>query len=65
MDREQIHLRELARLDTLLALKAERDLARMQVPITIGPGSKRKPGGVIELPYLDGVQHANFPKETP
>lgn len=26
-----------------------------------GPGSKRKGGGVIELPYLDGVQHAAFP----
>jgi hypothetical protein len=24
-------------------------------------GSKRKPGGLIELPYLDGVQHAGFP----
>jgi hypothetical protein len=30
-------------------------------PIQPGPGSKRKAGGVIELPYLDGVQHANFP----
>lgn len=27
-----------------------------------GPGSKRKPSGVIELPYLDGVQHAAFPE---
>lgn len=27
-----------------------------------GPGSKRKAGGVIELPYLDGVQHAAFPE---
>ncbi|HKP08333.1 MAG TPA: hypothetical protein VJU58_13855 [Microbacterium sp.] len=27
-----------------------------------GPGSKRKPGGVIELPYLDGVQHKEFPR---
>jgi protein gp37 len=26
-----------------------------------GPGSKAKAGGVIELPYLDGVQHAAFP----
>lgn len=26
-----------------------------------GPGSKRKPGRIIELPYLDGVQHAAFP----
>jgi hypothetical protein len=24
-------------------------------------GSKHKPGGVIDLPYLDGVQHAAFP----
>jgi protein gp37 len=30
--------------------------------ITPGPGSKRKAGGVIELPYLDGVQHAAFPE---
>lgn len=29
--------------------------------ITCGAGSKRKAGGVIELPYLDGVQHAAFP----
>jgi len=27
-----------------------------------GEGSKRKSGGVIELPYLDGVQHAAFPE---
>lgn len=27
-----------------------------------GPGSKRKAGGVIGLPYLDGKQHAEFPK---
>lgn len=26
-----------------------------------GRGSKRKAGGVIELPYLDGVQHAALP----
>ena len=30
-----------------------------------GPGSKQKAGGVIELPYLDGVQHAAFPEVTP
>jgi protein gp37 len=32
---------------------------------TLGAGdeSKRKPGGVIELPYLDGVQHATFPED--
>lgn len=30
-----------------------------------GDGSRRKPGGVIELPYLDGVQHAAFPKVAP
>lgn len=38
--------------------------------ITVGPGSRRKGAGifarsgapaVVELPYLDGVQHANFP----
>lgn len=30
--------------------------------ITCGTGSRRKPGGVIELPYLDGVQHCQFPE---
>lgn len=29
--------------------------------IAAGPGSKRKPGGIIDLPYLDGVQHAELP----
>ena len=28
--------------------------------VAFGSGSKRKPRGVIELPYLDGVQHAEF-----
>ena len=30
-------------------------------PIKAGAGSKRKAGGVIELPYLYGVKHAAFP----
>lgn len=30
--------------------------------ITCGTGSRRKHGGVVELPYLDGVQHAAFPE---
>jgi len=30
--------------------------------VTARDGSKRKAGGVIELPYLDGVQHAAFPE---
>ncbi len=30
--------------------------------LAAGLGSKRKPGGVIELPYLDGVQWAQFPE---
>jgi protein gp37 len=30
--------------------------------IGFGPGSKRKAGGVIELPYLDGKQWAQFPE---
>jgi len=30
--------------------------------IAIGEGSWTKAGGVIELPYLDGVQHAEFPR---
>jgi protein gp37 len=29
--------------------------------VAAGPGSKLKAGSVIELPYLDGVQHAAFP----
>ncbi len=31
-------------------------------PIVAAPGSLRKPGGIIGLPYLDGVQHAVFPR---
>lgn len=30
--------------------------------ITCGPGSHRKPGSIIGAPYLDGVQHMEFPK---
>lgn len=30
--------------------------------VAAAAGSKRKPGNVIELPYLDGVQHAAFPE---
>lgn len=33
--------------------------------VMFGAGSKRKGGGVIELPYLDGVQHAAFPETRP
>lgn len=29
--------------------------------IGLGDGTKSKPGGVLELPYLDGVQHAAMP----
>lgn len=32
------------------------------VHVASGEGSKRKGGGVVELPYLDGVQHASFPE---
>jgi protein gp37 len=35
---------------------------RLTGAVIAGPGSKRKAGGVIELPYLDGVQHAAFPR---
>jgi len=31
-------------------------------PIAFGRGSKRKGRGLIELPYIDGVQHAAFPE---
>lgn len=34
-------------------------------PVGYGEGSRRKPGGVIELPYLDGVQHAAMPEHRP
>jgi protein gp37 len=37
------------------------DRTRFTDIITAGPGSKRKAGGIIGLPYLDGVQHAAFP----
>ena len=30
--------------------------------IGLGPGSKRKPDGIIDLPYLDGVQWAQRPE---
>ena len=39
------------------------DRTRFTDAITAGPGSHRKAGGVIGLPYLDGVQHAEMPKE--
>ena len=37
------------------------DRTRFTDVITAGPGSKRKAGGIIGLPYLDGVQHREFP----
>lgn len=38
-------------------------LASPVVPsVEAGDGSHTKPGQVIGLPYLDGVQHANFPE---
>jgi protein gp37 len=44
---------------TVFASPAPRD------GITDGPDSKRKPGGVVELPYLDGVKYAAFPEVRP
>jgi protein gp37 len=38
------------------------DMTSSRPPIEEGIGSKRKGGGVIELPYLDGVQHAELPQ---
>lgn len=32
------------------------------VTISAGPGSWRKRDGIVEQPYLDGVQHVEFPK---
>lgn len=44
------------------AIYPSRHAARVETPvIALGDGSTRKAGGVIELPYLDGVQHAAFP----
>lgn len=37
-------------------------LPQRQGILTAGTGSTCKAGGVIELPYLDGVQHAAFPE---
>lgn len=31
-------------------------------PIRAADGSKQKPGGIVELPYLDGVQHKAMPE---
>lgn len=36
-------------------------LSPMPGHVHFGAGSNRKAGGIIELPYLDGVQHADFP----
>ena len=33
--------------------------------VASGPGAKKRGGGIIELPYLDGVQHAAFPEVRP
>ncbi len=41
---------------------AEPSMQARRAVVTEGPGSKRKAGGVIELPYLDGLQHAAFPE---
>lgn len=38
------------------------DRTRFTDTVTAGPGSKRRSGGVIELPYLDGVQHKAQPR---
>lgn len=34
------------------------------IPLTTGRGSRRKGRDLIELPYLDGVQHAAFPESA-
>ncbi|HEY4266682.1 MAG TPA: DUF5131 family protein [Galbitalea sp.] len=36
--------------------------AARPIPINIGTGATWKHGIVIELPYLDGIQHAEFPR---
>jgi protein gp37 len=52
---------QCARADVPYFLKQGRDGGGA---ITAGPGSDRKVGGVIEIPYLDGTQHAAFPGVT-
>lgn len=54
----------VADVPTTRAVYPSKHAARVEVPaaITPGPGSRRKPGGVIELPYLDGIKHAAFPE---
>lgn len=42
-----------------LAVAQRREVCEV---VSIGDGSHRKRGGIIELPYLDGVQHAAFPE---
>lgn len=37
----------------------------LHIDVGAGDGSKRKARGVVELPYLDGVQHAAFPDVSP
>jgi protein gp37 len=39
--------------------------AEYECTVLAGDNSKHKAGGVVELPYLDGVQHAAFPEQAP
>lgn len=48
--------------DDTLAYRDARHSDALDEAIAAGASSHRKAGGVIELPYLDGVQHAAFPE---
>lgn len=37
-------------------------LGTIQPSVKAGEGSKLKPGGIVDLPYLDGRQHHEFPR---
>lgn len=45
--------------------QAVRETDRGDPVVVFGPGSTSKPGGIIELPYLDGVQWAQRPEVRP
>ena len=56
-------LKQAVGLTTSRAVYPSAQAARVEtVDVGAGDGSRRKASGVIELPYLDGVQWAQFPE---
>lgn len=53
---------QCASVDVPFFLKQAEVMADAVQEVLVGNGSRLKRGGVIELPYLDGVQHAAFPE---